>query len=99
MTELGFSAQSKFGSVSLGDRCADFMRRALPDTGIEITNRTVKVDDNDTVATIEGVRRDVPPDGLYAREIAAECRFNNAILTGFRWTVGPIHPASAGQAR
>jgi hypothetical protein len=25
------------------------------------------------------------------RDLAVECQFDNNILTGFRWTAGPLH--------
>lgn len=99
MATIGFDTQSAFGSVSLVDRCADIMRRALPASGLEITDRRVDADMNAATVDISGVRGGVPPTGLYAREVGVTCRFENGILTGFRWTRGPIRPADAGQAR
>lgn len=98
MAALGFDTQSAFGSVSLGDRCADIAHRALPDSGLDITDRRVSVDGNTTMVVIVGARTAVPANGLYTREVAAECRFEDGILMGFRWTGGPIRPATAGQA-
>jgi predicted small secreted protein len=96
MSGVGFDAQSALGSVSLTDRCADFMRRAFPDTAIDVTDRQVTVDAETTVVAIAADRRDVPENGLYARKIGVECRFANGVLTGFRWTSGPIRSASGG---
>ena len=42
------------------------------------------------VARVEGVRKDVPAGGFVLRDVAVECRFDNGVLTGFRWTQGPL---------
>jgi hypothetical protein len=99
MSGVGFDAQSALGSVSLGDRCADFMRRAFPDTPIDVTDNQVKADSSTTTVTVTGERRNVPAEGLYAKKVGVECRFENGVLTGFRWTAGPIRSSSTGQAR
>ncbi len=99
MSTLGFDAQSSFGSVSLGDRCVDVVRRAFPNAELDVSDPRVKLDGNAATVAVGAVRSGIPADGLYARNIAAECRFENGILMGFRWTAGPIKPASLGQAR
>lgn len=96
MSGVGFDAQSALGSVSLTDRCADFMRRAFPDTALDVTDRHVAISGDDSVVTVEADRRNVPANGLYARKIGVECRFANGVLTGFRWTSGPIRSANGG---
>lgn len=98
MAGVGFDAQSALGSVSYGDRCADFMRRAFPDTRIDVKDQQVSAGTNPIIATVQGERRNVPETGAYARKVAVECRFENAVLTGFRWTEGPVRPSSTGQA-
>ncbi len=98
LSSLGFDTQSAFGSVGFADRCIDFVNRAFPDAGFDITDRRVDVAGNDATVAIAAVRSDVPANGRYAREIGAECRFENGILTGFRWTAGPLRPPDVGQA-
>jgi hypothetical protein len=39
---------------------------------------------------VHGVRRNVAPGGVLQRELAVECRFDEGILIGFRWTQGPL---------
>jgi hypothetical protein len=99
MSTLGFDTQSAFGSVSLAERCVDVMRRAFPEGGFDVTNRRVKVDGNAAVVGIAATRSAIPVNGLYAREVGVECRFDNGILTGFRWTAGPVRPPGVGQAQ
>ena len=95
---VGFDAQSAMGSVSLGERCVDFMRRAFPDTRLDATDRKVSAESDSTTVVITADRRNVPADGLYARKVGVECRFENGVLTSFRWTEGPIRPLNTGQA-
>ena len=92
MSQLGFDAQSTFGSVSLTDRCADFMHRAFPDSPIEVSDSHVDAAMNLATVTIAATRTTVPADSAYTRDIAVECRFENGVLTGFRWTKGPLRP-------
>jgi len=77
-------------SGSLSDRCADTMRRAYPGADIEITKQEAAATGINTItAKVEGVRRDMTPDGPLPRELAVECRYDGDILTGFGWTAGP----------
>jgi hypothetical protein len=77
-------------SGGMAERCADLMHQAYPGVDIDITKRQAAATSITTiVAHVEGVRSDVPPHGPVARNLAVECRFENNILTGFRWTVGP----------
>jgi hypothetical protein len=99
MAGVGFDAQSALGSVSLGDRCVDFMRRALPDTRVEITSRQVSAESNNVTVVVGGERSGVPATGPYARNIGVECRFENGVLTGFRWTSGPVRLSGDGRDR
>lgn len=92
MSQLGFDAQSTFGSVSLTDRCADFMHRAFPDSPIEVSGSHVDAAMNLATVTVAATRSTVPADSGYARDVAVECRFENGVLTGFRWTKGPLRP-------
>jgi hypothetical protein len=89
MTVIGFDTKLATGSVSLVDRCSDFMHRAFPETPIDISGSHVDAATSTTIVTVQGVRENVPPNSPYAREVAAECRFDSEILTSFRWTLGP----------
>lgn len=93
-SEVGFDTKLAVGSVSLIDRCSDFMHRAYPDSGIDIVGSHVATDAENAVVTVAGVRSDVPADSAYARDVAVECRFAGGVLTGFRWTAGPIRAAA-----
>jgi hypothetical protein len=98
LTTLGFDTKEALGSVSLVDRCSDFMHRAFPDSAIEVAGS--HVDTNAAAAnatvTVQGIRDGVLANSTYARDIAVECRFEAGILTGFRWTAGPIRAANPG---
>ena len=99
MKTIGFDAQGAFGSVSLIDRCTDVMRRALPASGLEITDQKVNADMSTVTVAVSGVRSGVEEGGIYARDVAAQCDFASGILTSFRWTRGPLRAASAAPAR
>ena len=74
----------------MADRCADLMVAAYPVADINITKRTAAAASlTAIVAHIEGDRTNLPPQAAIARHLAVECRFDNNILTGFRWTAGP----------
>jgi hypothetical protein len=76
--------------VGAAERCADIMRRAYPNASIDITKTAATVTNLTTiVATAEGVRTDVPPGAPVRQDLAVECRFDENILIGFRWTAGP----------
>jgi hypothetical protein len=78
--------------VGLAERCADIMQRAFPSTTIEIGKSEASATGLTTiVARVEGARSDIPPEGPLTRDLAVECQFDNNILTGFRWTAGPLH--------
>jgi hypothetical protein len=78
--------------VGLAGRCADIMQRAFPSATIEIGKSEASATSLTTiVARVEGIRSDMPLEGPLARDLAVECQFDNNILTGFRWTTGPIH--------
>jgi hypothetical protein len=78
--------------VGLAERCADLMRRAYPSAAIDITKSEASATSLTTiVAKAEGVRTDVPPSAALPQDLAVECRFDENILTGFRWTAGPTH--------
>jgi hypothetical protein len=74
----------------MAERCASFMTRAYLDAAIDITKREAVAESLTTIAAkVEGVRTDLPPHARLPRFVAVECRFENGVLTGFRWTKGP----------
>jgi hypothetical protein len=76
--------------TGLAERRADVMRRAYPSATIEITKSEATATTLTTIITrVEGSRTDMPPDGPLPRDLAVECRFDENVLTGFRWTAGP----------
>lgn len=79
---------------SLGERCADLMQRAFPGGDIEVTGSQVTHDHTASVAamvaTAEGVRKDVSGKGPLRHDVAVECKFQDGVLTSFRWTTGPL---------
>jgi len=78
-------------NVGLAERCADMMRRAYPSAEIDITKSEASATSLTTiVAKAEGIRTDLPTDTPLARDLAVECRFDQNILTEFRWTAGPM---------
>ena len=99
MSEAGFDAKMKLGSVSMVDRCSDFMSRAFPDGDIDVVGSHVDTGMQSALVTVQGVRKGVPDNSSYARNVAVECRFEDGILTGFRWVAGPIRAATTGPAR
>lgn len=77
--------------IGLAERCADIMRRAYSSAAIEITKTEASPTSLTTIMTrAEGVRTDMPEGGPLPRDLAVECRFDENILTGFRWTAGPM---------
>jgi len=96
LTSCGY-AEQEAGTPGLGDRCADFMQRSFPGSGVTIKAkheqlaRTAGGGLTVMIVTVSGVRKDTPESGGFvARNVAAECRFENAILTEFKWTQGPF---------
>jgi hypothetical protein len=86
---IGCGITRDFG---LAGRCADIMQRAFPSATIEIGKSEASATGLTTiVARVEGARSDIPPEGPLTRDLAVECQFDNNILTGFRWTAGPLH--------
>ena len=67
------------------------MRRAYPNAPIDITKSEASATSLTTIiAKTEGVRTDLPADSPAPHDLAVECRFDENILTGFRWTAGPM---------
>jgi hypothetical protein len=68
------------------------MQRAFPSAAIEIGKSEASATSLTTIiARVDGFRSDMPPEGPLAHDLAVECRFDDNILTGFRWTAGPLH--------
>jgi hypothetical protein len=68
------------------------MRRAYPSAVVDTTKSEASATSLTTiVAKVEGVRTDLPADSPLPHDLAVECRFDENILTGFRWTAGPTH--------
>lgn len=68
------------------------MRRAYPNAAIDITKSEASATSLTTiVAQAEGVRTDLPAASSLPHDLAVECRFEDNVLTGFRWTAGPTH--------
>lgn len=99
MSEVGFDTQMALGSVSMVDRCSDFMRRAFPNGDIDVAGSHVDASMESALVTVQGVRDSVPANSSYARSVAVECRFETGVLTAFRWVAGPIRAATSGQAK
>jgi hypothetical protein len=96
--EVGFDTKMKLGSVSLVDRCSDFMSRAFPNGDIDLVGSHVDTGMQSASVTVQGTRNGVSDNSSYARSVAVECRFEGGVLTSFRWTAGPIRAATTGQA-
>jgi hypothetical protein len=78
--------------VGLAERCGHIMQRAFPSATIEIGKSEATATSLTTIiAHVEGTRADITSGGPLTRDLAVECRFDNSILTGFRWTAGPEH--------
>jgi len=78
-------------NIGLAERCADIMQRAYPSAAIEITKSEASATDLTIIlARVEAVRIDMPEGAPLRRDLAVECRFDENILTEFRWTAGPL---------
>jgi hypothetical protein len=78
-------------NIGLAERCADIMRRAYPSAAIEITKTEATATSLTTImAQVDAVRTDLPDGSPLRRDLAVECQFDENILTGFRWTSGPL---------
>jgi hypothetical protein len=98
MSEVGFDTKMSLGSVSMVDRCTDFMSRAFPHSFIDVVGSHVDTDSQNALVTVQGQRGDVSATSNYAHDVAVECHFESGILTSFRWLTGPLRPATTGQA-
>jgi len=84
--------------ASLSDRCGEMMEAAFPGGKIKVTTAEVTADPQGAsvtsmIAKVGGQRRNVAEGAVVARDVAVECHFQDNILTGFRWTQGPLQPA------
>jgi hypothetical protein len=96
MSEVGFDTKMTLGSVSMVDRCSDFMMRAFPHSFIDVVNSHVDTDSKNALVTVQGVRGDVPANSAVAsRNVAVECHFESGVLTSFRWIAGPFRSDTA----
>ena len=82
---------------SLSDRCGEMMQAAFPGGKIKVTKAAVAADPagasvTSMIATVGGQRSNVAEGDVVARDVAVECHFEDNILTGFRWTAGPLQP-------
>jgi len=74
----------------MAERCADVMKAAYPGADIDITkSEAAAASLTMMVAHVAGDRTNLPSPSPIARHLAVECKFDNDILTGFRWTAGP----------
>jgi hypothetical protein len=72
----------------LADRCADIMQAAMPFAEIDIEKRASESNSiSKVIARVEGTRTDLP-EGSPPHDLAAECEFDNNILSAFRSTKG-----------
>lgn len=80
---------------SLSDRCGAMMWAAFPGGKIKVTKAEVTADPQGAsvtsmIAKLSGQRQNVAEGDVVARDVAVECHFQDNILTGFRWTQGPL---------
>ena len=74
----------------MAERCAELMKSAYPGADIDITkSEAAAASLTAIVAHVEGERTNQPAHASVSRHVAVECKFDNNILTGFRWTAGP----------
>jgi hypothetical protein len=81
------------GSMSLAERCAAMMQAAVPYADIDIGKATSQNKGISTiVAHVEGTRTDHPNTEGISRNLAADCEFNDTVLSSFHLTgFGPGH--------
>ena len=98
MSEVGFDTKMALGSVSMVDRCSDFMTRAFPNGNIDVVGSHVATGEDNTLITVQGVRRDLAGDTASSDSVAVECHFASGVLTRFRWIAGPDPTGAQAQA-
>jgi hypothetical protein len=80
-------------TASLADRCGEIMQRAMPFAEIDIGDRSSAATGLRTIiAKVTGKRTDMPDNSQVERDLAAECTFEDNVLTAFRWTKGGPPP-------
>ena len=80
-------------TVSLADRCAEIMKKAMPFAEIDIGDRASQSPDVRTiVAQVQGTRTDMAGNTQVDRDLAVECTYVDGVLTGFHWTKGGPRP-------
>jgi hypothetical protein len=81
------------GSLGLADRCAAMLQAAIPYADLDIGKRTSQNKGVSTIlAHVEGARTDHPKEEGMARDLTADCEFNDTVLVSFRLTgLGPEH--------
>ena len=86
-------------TVSLADRCGEIMKAAMPFAQLDLGERTSRSPNVRTiVAQVIATRTDLPKDSPGEHDLAAECTFENNVMTAFRWTKGgPPPPPSADE--
>ena len=84
----------KVQEPSLAQRCGDAMQAAFPGGEIEVTGQHPVARAMPSLATaivaVEGRRGKLPANSALPHDVAVECRFDDGILTSFRWTKGPL---------
>jgi hypothetical protein len=74
----------------MAERCVNLMKEAYPGADINITKIMAAATSLTTiVANVEADRTNLPSHPPIVHHLAVECRFDNDVLTGFRWTAGP----------
>ena len=88
-------------TVSLADRCGAIMQTAMPFAQIERGARSAHGLDVRTMITeVSGTRTDLPKDAGEGGDLAAECTFEDNVMTAFRWTTGgPLSPPAPEGAK
>jgi hypothetical protein len=81
------------GSMSLADRCATVMTAAIPYAELDIGKRSSENKGISIIAAhVEATRTDHAGDPGLARNLAADCEFDNGALVSFHLTgLGPEH--------
>jgi hypothetical protein len=89
LTGCGLSRRIAPDTVSLADRCSEIMKAAMPFADIDIGNRSSQSTDIRTIVVhVEGTRTDKAGNDQVGHDLAAECTFEDGVLTGFHWTKG-----------
>lgn len=83
-------------TLSLADRCGQIMQAAMPFARLDLGDRAARSPDVRTIiAQVGASRTDVPRDAPGGGDVAAECTFENNVMTAFHWTKGGPPPPPA----